>query len=325
MTILAIIIFTTLIFLLQVKILASPTVATPSLTTENAISFPFPVSVDPKTKTITDSTAAEIYIETKVASNHTNYKSTAGFFALLQSKLGQFALYQNLATPMSRTLIINSGERSEEITENFAGILGWTGAEQTEFIKKMTAEAPTGTNGKMYPGKYTVNKNTTPEEMALMVADRFNAEVRTRYTGDVEAIVPLKDALKIAALLEREAYDFEDMRYISGIIWNRLFIDMRLQIDATLQYARGGKNNDRWWPVPVPADKYIKSPFNTYQNAGLPPEPIANPSIDAIIAALNPRQTDCLFYFHANNGTFYCSETYEEHVTGLKKVFGKGK
>ena len=102
-------------------------------------------------------------------------------------------------------------------------------------------------NGKMYPGKYIVEKNTTPEQMALMVADRFNAEIRTRYTGDVEAMVPMKDALIIASLLEREAYDFEDMRYISGIIWNRLFIDMKLQIDATLQYVRGGNLPKCWF------------------------------------------------------------------------------
>ena len=325
LTIIAIIIFSVIIFLLQVKIAASPTPALSINTTGTEITVPFPVSVNPKTKTITDNTAADTYVTTKVASNHSTSKTAGGFFALLQSKLSEFALYQNLATPISRTLIINSGERSEEITEKFAKILGWSGTQQAEFIAKMTAEAPTSTNGKMYPGKYTIDKGATPEQVSLMVADRFNSEVRTRYTGDVEAVVPLEDALKIASLLEREAYDFEDMRYISGIIWNRLFIDMRLQIDATLQYVRGSKKTEPWWPTPTPADKYLKSPFNTYQNTGLPPEPIANPSIDAIIAALNPRQTDCLFYFHANNGTFYCSETYEEHVAGLKKVFGKGK
>ena len=322
LTILAIFIFVTLIFLLQVKILA---ISEPTRTysqDDPAITSPFPVSVNPKTKTITDSMDADTYITDQIASNHTNSKTPAGFFALLQSKLAGFSLYQHLATPVSRTLIINSGERSEEITENFAGILGWTGEEQAEFIRRMSEEAPTSTNGKLYPGKYTVDKQTTPEEMARIIADRFNAEVRTRYTGDVEAVVPLKDALIIASLLEREAYDFEDMRYISGVIWNRLFIDMRLQIDATLQYVRGANINEPWWPVPVPADKYLKSPFNTYQNIGLPPEPIANPSIDAIIAALNPRETDCLFYFHDNDGTFYCSETYEEHVAGLRKVFG---
>lgn len=322
LTILAIFVFVTLIFLLQVKILS---ISEPTRTysqDDPDITSPFPVSVNPKTKTITDSMDADTYITDQIASNHTNSKTPAGFFALLQSKLARFSLYQHLATPVSRTLIINSGERSEEITENFADILGWTGEEQAEFMRRMSEEAPTSTNGKLYPGKYTVDKQTTPEEMARVIADRFNAEVRTRYTGDVEAVVPLKDALIIASLLEREAYDFEDMRYISGIIWNRLFIDMRLQIDATLQYVRGANKNEPWWPVPVPADKYLKSPFNTYQNIGLPPEPIANPSIDAIIAALNPRETDCLFYFHDDDGTFYCSETYEEHVAGLRKVFG---
>jgi uncharacterized YceG family protein len=322
LTVVAIIIFTILIFLLQVKILSTSEPQSVYNQGGAAVTVPFPVSVNPKTKTIVDSMEANTYIENSVASNHTNFKTPAGFFALLQSKLAEFSLYQQLATPISRTLIINSGERSEQITENFAGILGWNGTQQKEFIKRMSEEAPTSQNGKMYPGKYIVNKNSTPEEMALMVADRFNAEVRTRYTGDVDAIVPIEDALIIASLLEREAYDFEDMRYISGVIWNRLFIDMRLQIDATLQYVRGANKNEPWWPVPVPADKYLKSPFNTYQNKGLPPEPIANPSIDAIIAALNPRETDCLFYFHDTKGKFYCSVTYQEHVAGLKKVFG---
>ncbi len=322
LTVLAIFLFVILIFLLQVKILSNSEPDSAYSSQSNAVSTPFPVSVNPKTKTITDNSAADSYITNQVASNHTNFKTTAGFFAMLQSKLAQFSLYQQLATPVSRTLVINSGERSEEVTENFAKVLKWNGTQQADFIKRMREEAPTSTNGKLYPGKYTVDKNTTPEELALMVADRFNAEVRTRYTGDVEEMVPLKDALIIASLLEREAYDFEDMRYISGVIWNRLFIDMRLQIDATLQYVRGTNKNEPWWPVPVPADKYLKSPFNTYQNTGLPPEPIANPSIDAIIAALNPRETDCLFYFHSNDGTFYCSATYEEHVAGLRKVFG---
>ena len=84
------------------------------------------------------------------------------------------------------------------------------------------------------------------------------------------------------------------MRLISGIIHNRLKIGMPLQIDATLQYITGQSNN--WWPVPRSEDKEIDSPFNTYQNKGLPPLPIATPSKDAIRAALNPAKTDCLYY-----------------------------
>lgn len=323
LTVLAILVFTVLIFLLQVKVTAFSEIDSNQIKADAAASLTaFPVSVNPRTKKITEDMTIDTYLNTKVASNYTNSKTASGFFALLQSKLARMDWYQNLATPISRTLVINSGERSEEITENFASILRWSGAEQAEFLALMTDENPAVKNGKLYPGKYSASKDTTPEEMARLVSDRFNAEIRTRYTGDVEAIVPMRDALIIASLLEREAYDFEDMRYISGVIWNRLFINMRLQIDATLQYVRGSNRSEPWWPVPVPSDKYLKSPFNTYQNTGLPPEPIANPSIDAVIAALNPRATDCLFYFHDTDGTFYCSKTYEEHVAGLKKVFG---
>ena len=145
------------------------------------------------------------------------------------------------------------------------------------------------------------------------------------FPEEIAEKVPLEDALAIASLLEREAYDFEDMRYISGIIWNRLFADMKLQLDATLQYAKGTKSPSSWWPRVVPADKYIVSPYNTYAHEGLPPTPIANPSIDAIVAALNPRKTNCMFYFHDRQSNFHCAETYEEHVELLKQHYGRGR
>jgi UPF0755 protein len=101
---------------------------------------------------------------------------------------------------------------------------------------------------------------------------------------------------------------------------------MPLQLDASLQYARGSNSSEaKWWPKVRPADKYIKSPYNTYANKGLPPAPIANPSVESVIATLNPKQTDCLFYFHDPRGKFYCTKTYEDHVTMLKKVYGQGR
>ena len=77
-----------------------------------------------------------------------------------------------------------------------------------------------------------------------------------------------------------------------------------------------------WWPNVLPADKYIKSPYNTYMYKGLPPSPIANPSVAAILAALNPVKTDCLYYFNDREGNFHCSSTYAEHVKLLKKYYG---
>lgn len=289
---------------------------------------PFPVSVDPIAKIIEEDPTVDTFMAQYVASNHTAPSLEASWFDRAIAKLSELDWYQNLATPATRILVIQSGERHEEIAKNFARILGWSAVEKAAFIDRLSDEVPTFRDGKLYPGRYVVPSDAGPEEVAIAVADRFNAEVRTRYNDEVAAKLPLEDALIIASLIEREAYDFNDMRYISGVIWNRLFTDMRLQIDATLQYARGAQSaaaGGRWWPVPRPQDKYIDSPFNTYRNAGLPPEPIANPSIDAIIAALNPRETDCLFYYHTDDGAFYCNATYEEHVAGLRRDFGRGK
>ena len=320
-----------LLFIVETKIVAFET-TTRKITddTETASTTrAFPIGVNPKTKTVTENPQINMYVEEFVASNYTPTNIVESWHTRFLAKLAQLDWFQNLASPISRVLVIQSGERSEEVIAHFTKILGWNKEEQTEFLSRIASEVPELPDGKLYPGTYIVEKDATPEAVAIVVADRFNAEVRSRYSDDVEELLPLRDTLIIASLIEREAYDFEDMRYISGIIWNRLFIDMRLQIDATMQYAKATNQMSptlkNWWQVPVPADKAIISPYNTYKNTGLPPGPIANPSIDAIIAALNPRETDCLFYFHDDEGNFHCSNTYEEHVANLKTIFGRGK
>lgn len=319
-----------LVLVLRTKIIAFdtstiiPNKAELSATTERTL----PLGVNPHTKTVTENPAIDTYIGTYVASNYTPTTASESWLTRLTARLALMDWYQNLASPISRVLVIESGERKEEVVADFSKILGWDKNKSAAFLDRLKKEVPVLTDGKLYPGTYVVEKDADPETVAIIIADRFNAEVRSRYSDKIEKIVPLRDTLIIASLLEREAYDFEDMRYISGIIWNRLFIDMRLQLDATMQYAKATNSKvppKKWWSVPVPADKFIDSKYNTYKYSGLPPGPIANPSIDAIIAALNPKQTDCLFYFHDAHGGFHCSVTYAEHVAALKKTFGQGK
>jgi UPF0755 protein len=165
-----------------------------------------------------------------------------------------------------------------------------------------------------------------PLQAQALVNQRFSENILARYGKETDDVVPLNQALTIASLIEREAGGADDMRLISGIIWNRLFINMNLQIDATLQYAKANTAAARnWWPKVVPSDRFRKSPYNTYMNKGLPPTPIASPSVASVLAALNPKNTSCLFYFHDANGGFHCSDTYEGHVTLLKKYYGRGK
>lgn len=285
---------------------------------------PFPVSVDPVNELILEDPDVERFFARRAAGEQV-VVDDGGWFGKFVDTLLSWSWYQNLASPTGRILVVQPGERREEVAGNFSDILGWNNSEMTEFLSLVASSSPELTEGKFFPDRYVTTRDADPATVAALINERFNSEVVARYTPEIAKSVPLEEALVIASLLEREAYDFEDMRHISGIIWKRLFIDMNLQLDASLQYAKGSLPHGPWWPIVRPTDKYIDSPFNTYKNKGLPPSPIANPSVEAIVAALNPIATDCLFYFHDSSGTFYCSENYEGHVGKLRELYGQGR
>ena len=276
---------------------------------------PFPVSVDPRTKTITERPVLSQAGGPLVAAAVGSLRDGSAYLAaaIMSTKVHEY-----LALPEPVAVRIPSGMRKEQVATLFASELAWSKDQKDIFLKEVG-----DVEGMLYPSVYLVPPSTTPAEAAHIITARFDERVRARYASSTEAQVPMSDALALASIIEREAGDESEMPIIAGILWNRLFSDMRLQADSTLSYARGTARNG-WWPVPRSRDKYIKSPFNTYQNEGLPPAPIASPSVAAVYAALNPAKTDCLFFFHAKN-TFYCSATYEEHVKKLRKIYGRGK
>lgn len=281
----------------------------------------FPIGVNPDIKEIAENNDVDLFYREYVYAGGPELSVRKEWIWKVVDKVALMPWYQNLASASSRTLVIYAGERKEQIAYNFSRILKWTAVEKNHFLNIIEEDNPSIADGKFYPGRYVVSKNVSPTEVAELVYGRFNREILSRYTSDIEKVVPIQDALAVASLLEREAYDFNDMRYISGVIWNRLFIDMRLQIDATLQYARASEYGGKWWPVPRPSDKAINSAFNTYKHEGLPPHPISNPSSEAVLAALNPRKTECLYYFHDKNSMFHCSETYEEHEALIEEYY----
>lgn len=299
---------------------------TKTITVENEVAIlPFPIGVNPHKEIIEENPTVNAFFETELTSATKDRSTLSWWTKNITAKLAMFDWYQNLASPVSRILIIRAGDRKEEVVKSFGDILRWDKKERVVFEDLVATTSPEIADGKFFPGRYVVEKDAIPEIVAQKILEEFDAQVGSRYTKEIDAIVPFEDAMVIASLLEREAYDFTDMREISGVIWNRLFVGMNLQLDATLQYARADLEGKEWWPVPIPKDKYINSPYNTYQNAGLPPTPIANPSPEAILAALNPKQTECMFYFHDKKANFHCTKTYEEHVAKLKQIYGRGK
>lgn len=290
----------------------------------------FPVTVNPLKKVIVEDDQVNAFFE----SANSPLQASAGnvgdvfknVFDWVAIAIADAPLYQSLAAADGRFVSITAGMRKEQVATAFATTLGWTAKQKKEFLTTSPYSSLPLSEGSFSPGIYFVANGIAPSAAQALVNDRFSETVLSRYGTTTAQIVPLNQALTIASLIEREAGGPDDMRIISGIIWNRLFINMHLQIDATLQYAKANTTAARsWWPTALPADRFRKSPYNTYLNKGLPPTPIANPSVASVLAALNPKNTSCLFYFHDASGGFHCSETYAGHVALLKKYYGRGK
>jgi cell division protein YceG involved in septum cleavage len=295
----------------------------------------FPISVNPAKKEIVVNAQANAYFnehDSGLTASVGNFSEILGWIASL---INNTSLYQSVASADGRLVTILPGYRKEQVADVFGSALGWNTRKEDDFLADVELDAAHDaattseiTEGVFQPGTYAVLNGTTPADAAELVATSFDSTILSHYSTSTQAQVPLSEALTVASLLEREAAGPTDMRIISGIIWNRLFNNMNLQIDATLQYAKVNKNGDvadNWWPAVVPKDKYITSAYNTYEHPGLPPGPIANPSVAAVLAALNPVPTSCLYYFHDSNGNFHCSDTYAEHVALLKQYYGQGK
>ena len=283
----------------------------------------FPVTVNPKNKTIIENKIVDEYLE----NTGSPLQAAVGnvfwdTFKWLALSIADMPLYQSIAAVDGRFVNIKPGMRKEQVAKIFKKTLGWSDQGKKDFLNPEKYATLPLEEGSFAPGIYFLNSKTDPQTAQDMVNKRFTDDVLSRYSTSTAEIVPLNQALTIASLIQRETGGNEDMRLISGIIWNRIFNKMNLQIDATLQYAKvGSTDTNNWWPDVKPADKYLKSPYNTYLHAGLPPTPIANPSVAAVVAALNPTKTSCLFYFHDKDGAIHCTNTYKEHVTLLKQYY----
>lgn len=215
-----------------------------------------------------------------------------------------------LGEPSQKWIIIYPGFRVEEIAEKFTKLFQWDETKKKDFLGSAK-------EGYMFPDTYLLPVDYTGKEFAQRLISNFNEKFDAKLQQDLLAQNIRNDtAIKIASLIEKES-STDDKALISGIIWNRLNKGMRLQIDTTVQYALGSPGN--WWPRVTTTDYKIDSPYNTYTDKGLPSDPIANPSLASIKAAVYPEETDCFYYLHDHNKQIHCTVTYEEHLENIEK------
>ena len=176
--------------------------------------------------------------------------------------------------------------------------------------------------GYMFPDTYLIPKDATAQQVSQTLRQTFDQKV-DKATLEDTSVSPLTtdEIITLASLIEREARTSQEKSIIAGILTNRLNSGIALQVDATVQYAKGYDTKAKtWWGTVTTADyKSVKSPYNTYLNSTLPPSPIASPGLQSIQAATNPAQTDYLYYLHDPKGNIHYAKTIEEHNQNIQE------
>lgn len=168
--------------------------------------------------------------------------------------------------------------------------------------------------GYLFPDTYYLPPDFSAEELYELLkrtyvekTSAWRERMRSHPLGEEGVVV-------LASLLEREANTEESMKIVSGILQKRLQTGMRLQVDASLEYVLDRPLNEL-----TAEDLELDSKYNTYLYFGLPPTPIGNPGLMAILAVLEPIESDYLYYLTDQNGVFRYAKTFDEHKANIAK------
>jgi UPF0755 protein len=122
------------------------------------------------------------------------------------------------------------------------------------------------------------------------------------------------ETITLASILEKEVRSLEEMENVADIFFKRIEAGMPLQADSTLSYVLGKTSAQL-----TTADLASNSIYNSYTQLGLPPGPIANPGMNAILAVLNPTKNSWYYFLTDDAGTVYYAATYDQHLANKRK------
>ena len=239
-------------------------------------------------------------------------KIQAGSFKLSPSMSTSEIAHSLTSGTEDSWVTIQEGWRKEEIAESMVR-QGFEYFDKEEFLKLAKDD-----EGKLFPDTYLVPQQISSQQFYNLLINTFDKKIAELEDDIDKSGKTIDEILIMASLVEREGRGYENLRTVAGILWNRIDIGMALQVDATLQYAKGySPIYKTWWGEPTAQDKEVDSPYNTYLNAGLPPRPISNPGLDALRATINPIQSDYLYYIHDKSGQGHYATSYDGHLENI--------
>ena len=164
--------------------------------------------------------------------------------------------------------------------------------------------------GFLFPDTYQIPYGSSASEIIEIMLKEFKEKIGPLKSEIQDNEYNLKEIITIASLIQAEGKIDNELKIISSVIYNRLNIRMKLQMDATIQYVLPERKARLLY-----SDLKVDSPYNTYLHYGLPPGPINNPGLAAIKAALNPADTDYLYYVVVgDDGQHKFSKNYRQHL-----------
>jgi len=146
--------------------------------------------------------------------------------------------------------------------------------------------------GYLFPDTYFFLITDNEEDVLRSMNNNFEKKILPFESQIITSGKTKEEIIIMASLIEKESRGDMDREFISGILWKRLAMNMSLQVDAEL---------------------------NTYKTKGLPKNPISNPGIKAIKAALYPKISNYLYYLHDEDGNVHYAKTFEEHKLNKQK------
>lgn len=234
-------------------------------------------------------------------------KIQAGTFKLSPSMTSSEILKTITGNPTDDWVTLLEGLRVEEMAQKLNEELE---IKNEEFLK-------VAKEGYMFPDTYLFPKDYSAAQIAKIMMDNFEKKYSPEIRSKIKALGLSEDeGVILASIMEREARSKEARRMVASILLKRLKIGMGLNADATLQYALGYQASEKsWWKRHLTSDdKKVQSPYNTYLYKGLPPTPIANPSVSSLqaVADADPN-IPYLYYYHDSKGNSHYAKTLEEH------------
>ena len=186
---------------------------------------------------------------------------------------------------MPVVVTIPEGFDNNQIADTFASKL--TNFNKTLFLKDAGA-----LEGYLFPDTYFFLTNTDENTVLQSMSDNFKKKINSLLPAITSSPNKENDIIVMASIIERESKGDVDRAVISGILWKRIKIGMPLQVDVAP---------------------------DTYKTRGLPKSPIGNPGLEAIKAAIYPKNSPYLYYLHDKNGNIYYAKTFLEHKQNIAK------